>query len=61
MFRRIAALEREIDVLKRQRVLVHNELRQLDERVDTVFSWPWKRVWWFLQGYRWYTVGRWYK
>lgn len=47
------ALNRKIDSLRR-------EVQALQERVDTVCSPPWKRFWWFLQGYRLWRVGRWY-
>lgn len=50
---RVAALERQM----REQRRLH---QALDERVDTVFSPIWKRVLWFLQGYRWHRVGRWY-
>ena len=55
-----AAERLEVDRLKRQVKSLRIEIRELQERVDTVFSWPWKRVWWLLQGYKWYKVGRWY-
>lgn len=53
-------LEQDIDVLKRQvrslrRVqLVHSEW------LDTVNSPLIKRLWWFVQGYRFHRLGRWY-
>jgi hypothetical protein len=54
------AIEQEVEVLKRQMLSVRRELQALQERIDTVCSPPWKRIWWWLQGYRWYRVGRWY-
>jgi hypothetical protein len=53
-------IEREVEVLKRQIHSLRKSHQALDERVDTVFSPIWKRVWWYLQGYRWHRVGRWY-
>lgn len=53
--------EMEIDVLKFQVKELRRELRGLDERLDTVCSPPWKRLWFFLQGYRLWRVGRWYR
>ena len=51
----------EFDNLRREVKNLRIQLQALSERVDTVFSWPWKRIWWFFQGYRWFHVGRWYK
>lgn len=39
---------------------LRRQVQALEERVDTVCSPPWKRLWWFVCGYRWYRVGRWY-
>lgn len=50
-----------LDVMERQIKSLRRQVQALEERVDTVFSWPWKRIWWFLQGYHWYKVGRWYR
>lgn len=52
--------EHRIEVLERQVKALRRQVQALDERVDTVFSPFWKRVWWWLQGYRWHRVGRWY-
>lgn len=49
----VQGLVRHIRSLRRQ-------VQALEERVDTVCSPPWKRLWWFLQGYRLWRVGRWY-
>jgi hypothetical protein len=47
-------IEREVKSLKR-------ELRQKSKLWDTVCSTPWQRAWWFLQGFRLWKVGRWYR
>lgn len=52
--------EQEIEVLRRQVVSMRRELRELTEYVDTVSSPLWKRVIWWLQGYYFRKVGRWY-
>jgi hypothetical protein len=53
--------EREIDLLKRQIKSLRRELREQGELLDTLASPPWKRIWFFLQGYRLWRVGRWYR
>jgi hypothetical protein len=50
----IARVEREQKSLKR-------EVRQMNELLDTIASPPWKRVIFFLQGFRLWRVGRWYR
>lgn len=52
--------EQELRVLKRQVHSLRRELRQWQELVDTIASPPWKRLWFFLQGYRLWRVGRWW-
>lgn len=53
-------VEQEIDVLRRQVKALRQEVRMHGEWLDTVNSpWP-KRVWWFLMGWRYYRLGRWY-
>jgi hypothetical protein len=51
--------ELEIEALKAQVKELRRQVQALDERVDTVCSPPWKRIWWFLQGYRLWRVGKW--
>lgn len=53
--------QQRIDVLERQMLSLRREVQALGERCDTVFSPPWKRLWWWLQGYRLWRVGRWYR
>lgn len=50
---RVKALDRQIKSLRR-------ELRALDELVDTINSPLYKRIWWWLQGYHFRKLGRWY-
>lgn len=51
--------EHEIDVLKRQIHALRQQVQAHGEWLDTVNSPLPKRVWWWLCGYRFYTVGRW--
>lgn len=53
-------LEQRIDILERQMKSLRREVREKGELLETIASPPWKRLWWFLQGYRLWTVGRWY-
>jgi len=53
-------IEQEIDVLKRQVVSLRRQVQLHDEWLDTVNSPLYKRIWWFLCGYNFYTLGRWY-
>jgi len=53
-------VEHEIDVLKRQVLSLRRQVQAHHEWLETVNSALYKRVWWFLRGYRFYTVGRWY-
>jgi hypothetical protein len=49
----------EIVVLKRQVLALRRDAQRLQEWLDTVNSPVYKRVWWWLCGYRFYTLGRW--
>lgn len=43
---------------------VHNlrqEVRRQDKLLETIATPPWKRVWFFVQGYRLWSLGRWRK
>jgi hypothetical protein len=57
--RELSNLRAEVECLKFR--VNQNEDRHvaLDQRVDTVFSWPWKRLWWIACGWRPYSLGRW--
>lgn len=48
-----------VAVLERQMFAARTRIHELEEWLDTVNSLPWKRLWWLLQGFRWYRVGRW--
>jgi len=52
--------EQDVDVLKRQMLSLRRQIQQIAEWQDTVSSPLYKRVWYWLQGYRWRRVGRWY-
>mgnify|MGYP001565065770 FL=1 len=51
--------EQEIDLLKRQVHSLRQQVQRDEELLDTIASPPWKRLWWFLCGYRLWHVGRW--
>ena len=59
--RRVNALELTVARLERQQRSIRRELRTKGELWDTIASPPWRRVLWFLQGYRLWRVGRWYR
>jgi hypothetical protein len=54
------SLEHRVAILERQMKSVRRGQQQNAEWLDTVCSPLWKRVWWFVCGYRFYRVGRWY-
>lgn len=67
MEEKIEKLERELnqikfehETLKRQMKGLRKQMNKYDAWLDTVNSPIYKRVWWFLQGYRFYRLGRWY-
>jgi len=51
---RVEALSREVKALRHQAV-------RMDHWHDTMRSAWWKRLWWWLQGYRLLALGRWYR
>lgn len=53
-------VEQEIDVLRRQMLSLRREVRVLTEWQDTVSSPLYKRVWFWLNGWNWGSLGRWY-
>ncbi len=53
--------ESRLDALERQMKALRKEVRRIDEHVDTISSPPWKRVWFFLQGFRLWRLGVWYR
>ncbi|MEK6323610.1 MAG: hypothetical protein AABN33_18370 [Acidobacteriota bacterium] len=51
----------EIETLKRQVFGLRQQMHRQEELLATIASPPWKRLWWFIQGYRLWSVGRWYR
>lgn len=47
--------------LTRQVRSLREDAQRLGELVDVLASPPWKRAWFFVQGYRLWRVGRWYR
>lgn len=54
------SIAQRVEVLEGQVFALRCQAQAADERMDTVCSPPWKRLWWFLLGYRLWSVGRWY-
>ena len=54
-------VEREIELLKKQRAALAGRVRTLEKMEDVRQSPLWKRVWFFLCGWRWNRLGRWYR
>ena len=52
--------EFEINTLKRQVASLRRQVVFHNEWLETVNSPLYKRIWWWIRGYRFYTVGRWY-
>lgn len=52
--------DQEIDVLKRQMKSLREQVHMHEEWLDTVNSPIYKRIWFWLQGYKYHTLGRWY-
>lgn len=52
--------EQEIDVLKRQVHSLRKQVQRQGEWLDTVNSPLYKRIWWWIKGYNFHTLGRWY-
>jgi hypothetical protein len=59
--REINLLKHELEVKERQRQQMAARIRVLEEWVDVVSSPLWKRVWFFICGWNWSTLGRWYR
>ena len=53
-------VEVEIEALKRQMSSCRRQLQQQNEWLDTVCSPIWKRIFWWLRGFKFYRLGRWY-
>ena len=54
-------VEQEVVVLKRQVKALRRVATLWDHWQNTVRSPWWKRLWWWFQGYRLLTLGRWYR
>jgi hypothetical protein len=57
----VCDLEQKVNVLERQVNSLRREQHAQHEWLDTLATPPWKKVLFWLQGYKWYTVGRWRK
>lgn len=53
------SLEHDVDFLMRENKRIRARLIELSMLLDVIASPPWKRLWWFLCGYRLWKVGRW--
>lgn len=53
-------LKQEIDVLKRQVEAMRKRSIEAAEYIDTVSSPLWKRIVWWVEGFYFRKVGRWY-
>ena len=51
--------EQEIEILKRQIFSLRRQIQFHEEWLDTICSPLHKRIWWFIKGYNFYTVGKW--
>jgi hypothetical protein len=56
----VSSTEQRLGVLERKVESLRREVRQATELLGTLASPPWRRLLWFLQGYRLWRVGRWY-
>lgn len=52
--------EQRIAVLERQVKFLRNHSRDTRQLLDVLATPPWRRIRFFLQGYRLWRVGRWY-
>ena len=57
---RLIKLEGRIEVLERQMKIERQQLRDGLFWLDVHCSWPWKRIWWWLHGFKFYRLGRWW-
>lgn len=58
--RRIGALEHQVKFLRHQNRGIRNRLRDTWQLLDVLATPPWRRLKFFIQGYRLWKVGRWY-
>jgi hypothetical protein len=52
--------EMEVGALKRQVTTLRRQVNAMEERLDTVCSPLYKRLWWVMCGFRFHRVGRWW-
>lgn len=53
-------MTQEIDILNRQMKSLRRQIQEQGEYIDTVSSPLWKRCWWWVGGYYFRKVGRFY-
>lgn len=53
-------LEQRIGILERQVKFLRTRTKETWELLDLLATPPWKRVWFFLCGWRLWRIGRWY-
>jgi hypothetical protein len=53
--------EARLAVLERQVLALRREVTRFDHWHDTCHSPLYKRLWWWAQGYRFFSLGRWYR
>jgi hypothetical protein len=58
--KKLNRMEFEHNTLKNQLKGIRQQMNRFDAWLDTINSPIYKRIWWFLQGYRFYRLGRWY-
>ena len=51
----------EIEALKRQVAALRRQATFFDHWHDTMHSPRYERLWWWLEGYRLFSLGRWYR
>lgn len=56
----VAAVEQRLALLERQVLSLRREQTRTNHWHNTVCSPPHKRVWWWVQGFRFSSLGRWY-
>jgi hypothetical protein len=55
------SLENDVFALQKQVASLQRQVHELNELVSVLATPPWKRLWFFLCGWRLYAVGRWYR
>jgi hypothetical protein len=57
--RAVSDLRSEVNTLHMRANHHEDRIIEIHQWVETVCSWPWKRLWWVLCGFRLYQLGRW--